>query len=239
MGRKTKTILKSVGLVFATLVIATSLFLFDIVHGRSIPDARANTIRIACVGDSITYGNPFFASKRYPQQLENMLGDDYSVRNFGVSGHTLQSDGDAPFRNHRYFKLSTEFDPDIVLIMLGTNDSKPQNWKGVEPYQSDYELLIKHYQQLPSKPKIILMTPPSAFADDDGAVAFGINATVIAEMASSVKRIGAKHLLDVIDIHRVTSTHPEYFSFDGIHPDGDGNLLIAKSVFQYIKNRTQ
>ena len=92
--------------------------------------------RIACVGDSITWGTFVWNRKRnsYPAQLQAMLGERFIVRNFGVMGHTLQSAGDYPYRISKAFKSSSAFEPDVVLLMLGTNDSKPPNWKGIGPF---------------------------------------------------------------------------------------------------------
>lgn len=49
-----------------------------------------NTIRVACVGDSITYGARLEDREQhsYPAQLQKLLGDDVAVFNFGVGGCT-------------------------------------------------------------------------------------------------------------------------------------------------------
>jgi len=43
-------------------------------------------IKVACIGDSITSGFTLLNPRRdsYPSLLQNMLGDGYEVRNFGV-----------------------------------------------------------------------------------------------------------------------------------------------------------
>ena len=53
--------------------------------------------RIACVGDSITYGYDLMGAFRkycYPTQLQDMLGDSYQVLNFGICDRTLQNGAD-------------------------------------------------------------------------------------------------------------------------------------------------
>ena len=82
--------------------------------------------RIACVGDSITYGATIRDKSHdsYPAQLGTMLGRKYSVKNFGASGYTLQESCDRPYTSHKRYKKSLDFKPDVVLIMLGTNDTK-------------------------------------------------------------------------------------------------------------------
>src|ERR1700733_958314 len=104
-------------------------------------------IRIACVGDSITeefgVSSPFNA---YPMQLQRMLGGGYLVGNFGNSGKTLLKNGNDPYWTTDSFKNALAFKPDIVTIMLGTNDTKPDNWKLKDQFTADYKELIGKFQ---------------------------------------------------------------------------------------------
>jgi acyl-CoA thioesterase I len=223
-------LLAVVGVVLVLVsFMAYSIFL------APVPAAKPNTVRVACVGDSITFGNPFFPSKRYPQQLEDLLGSAYSVRNFGAVGYTAQKEGDHPYWQHRYFKQSSEFAPDIVVIMLGTNDSKTQNWSSTARFTQDLQALIQHYQSLPKKPRIVLVTPPSAFlVKGHSELPSAMNAKVIAEISDGVKQLGAAMALPVVDVHSLTASHSEFFKFDGVHPDGDGDHLIAKAIYDEL-----
>jgi len=83
-----------------------------------------DVIRIACVGDSITYGAGIKGrvTKSYPAQLQELLGATYNVGNFGVSGRTLLKKGDKPYWENKAYKNALDFKPDIVIIKLGTND---------------------------------------------------------------------------------------------------------------------
>ncbi len=233
---RTRKVLLFVLLPIVSIVGLLALFAaYSTFYGRPVPPAKQNTIKVACVGDSITYGNPFFPSENYPQQLGDFLGSAYSVGNFGAIGHTVQKAGDHPYWNHRYFKLSSEFAPDVVVIMLGTNDTKPQNWTGISRFDQDLRALIQHYQTLPSKPKVMLLTPPSTFlVKDRTELPSGMNASAVAEITERVKQIGAALNLSAVDIHSVTASHPEFFKFDGIHPDAAGARLIAKAVSDEI-----
>ena len=91
---------------------------------------KADNIKVACVGNSITEGfgleNPSVES--YPAVLQSLLGNNYEVENFGLSARTLLMKGDLPYMKEQRFKDALEFLPDIVTIKLGTNDSKPYNW---------------------------------------------------------------------------------------------------------------
>ena len=90
----------------------------------------AEPLRVACVGNSITYGyglsNP--ATESYPAQLQTLLGQNYNVRNFGHSGATLLSRGHRPYIQQEAYKNALAFKPDIVVIHLGINDTDPRNW---------------------------------------------------------------------------------------------------------------
>jgi len=91
------------------------------------PSTYNDPIRIACVGDSITQGAGAGEGKAYPSQLQELLGEKWKVGNFGVSGRTLLRKGDSSYWNERALLNAQDFKPDVVIIMLGTNDTKPQN----------------------------------------------------------------------------------------------------------------
>ena len=48
----------------------------------------SHATNVACVGNSITEGYGIWGDKKYPDHLQEMLGDSYSVTNFGVSSMT-------------------------------------------------------------------------------------------------------------------------------------------------------
>src|SRR5271168_4090727 len=105
--------------------------------------ACADPIRVACVGDSITFGAGVTKGWPYPAQLGRMLGSGYDVRNFGVSGATLLRAGDKPYDKQKAFPAALAFKPDIVILMLGTNDTKPQNWgPHAAEFDADYRWLV-------------------------------------------------------------------------------------------------
>lgn len=229
---KFKKIMIYIVLAIVAVVLALWAFVAWYVHiGPSIPPARPGTIRVACVGDSITQGLPFNQENGYPWQLEQKLGEKYSVRNFGASGYTVQKEADHPYWKHRYLRLSQEFAPDIVVIMLGTNDSKTQNWSGPERVSASYLQLIQQYQSLASKPRIILMTPPSVFlVKGRTELPFGMSDANVSMIADTVKKIGAQLNLQVVDVHGITASRAEFFQRDGIHPNGGGHQLISSAL---------
>ena len=145
----------------------------------------AEPIKVACVGDSITQGAGAKSGQSYPSQLQALLGEGYQVGNFGVSGRTLLKKGDFPYWKEKKYQAALAMEPAIVIIMLGTNDTKPQNWKHEAEFEADYKELIKSFQKLASKPRIFICRPCPA--PDPGN--FGINEKNVLE---EIKRIEAQ-----------------------------------------------
>jgi lysophospholipase L1-like esterase len=196
--------------------------------------AERERVKIACVGDSITWGMFVWRRKRnsYPAQLQGMLGERFCVRNFGVNARAIQKTADQPYWSSRAFTLSSAFEPDIVLIMLGTNDSRGDNWKGVLPFSADYHKLVAHYRLLESSPRVYLLTPPALFRVGRSArVRYGMSEVAIQEICGAIKNLAHELGCDVIDIHAATVRHPEAFRFDGVHPGKVGATLIAQAAY--------
>ena len=118
---------------------------------------EGETIRIACVGDSLTFGyvssNP--QTKSYPVRLQEMLGDGYTVMNFGRNSATLLTGTDLAYEDQQEYRNSLASDPDIVIIMLGTNDSKAKYWEegGREKFAEDARKLVSTCLYI-SKPSV-------------------------------------------------------------------------------------
>ena len=202
-----------------------ALMLFSTVESRA-------SIKVACVGDSITQGWGV-GQLTYPMKLGQMLGEEYEVKNFGISGHTLLKKGDLPYTNNATYKTTLKWGPDIVIIKLGTNDSKPQNWNPYEKhFVSDYELLIKSYQNLPSKPRILLATPCPIFS---GALGFGLDApeVVAKKIAPAVRGLAQSFGLELIEFHERMLGLSELFP-DSVHPDIYGTTTMAAIAYEKI-----
>ncbi|MDC0277081.1 GDSL-type esterase/lipase family protein, partial [bacterium] len=147
------------------------------------------------------------------------------VRNFGVSGATLLKDGDFSYWKTPAFKAATGFDPHVVVIKLGTNDTKPQNWKHADEYTTDYEAMIDHFAALPAKPKIWLCSPAPVYQTRWGISEKSVVEGVIPKVQALARRKG----LPVIDLYAVLSDKPEMFP-DKIHPNAAGAKLMAEAV---------
>ncbi len=186
-------------------------------------------IKIACVGNSITYGSGIQNREKlsYPAQLQMWLGNDYEVKNFGVSGATMLKNGDRPYWNEPEFEGVKNYLPDIIIIKLGTNDSKPQNWKFSDEFKKDYELMITEFSKLSSRPRIMLAKPVPVFTEEK----WGINQAIVRdEIVPSVAEIGLKHQLDVIDLYTPLLNAGRFFP-DQVHPDPIGAELMVKEIY--------
>lgn len=198
-------------------------------------------INVGCVGDSITAGvgvsNP--AADSYPSRLQALLGTNYLVWNYGLSGATLLKQGDTPYWGTSRFFIShgrsSATAPNIVIIMLGSNDSKPQNWVYGTNFVSDYEDLIATYvtnAYFPN-PRILICTPPPAFNNN-----IGINPGILATNISPlVRQLGIDQGLQVIDMQNLLAGHSEWFP-DGVHPNTKGTAVMAAIVYTALLGDT-
>ena len=195
------------------------------------PEDYNEKIRIACVGDSITYGAGIKDRQNfnYPLVLGKSLGKKFDVRNFGVSGATMLKNGDYSYWGRPAFKQATDFNPHVVIIKLGTNDTKPQNWKYSEEYVLDYEAMIDHFSSLPAKPKIWLCSPAPVYQ-----TRWGISEEiVVGGVIPKVRDLATRKGLPIIDIYSVLSNKPEMFP-DKIHPNASGAKEMADAVMSAI-----
>jgi len=214
----------------------TRIFLLSLILSflvSSVTGQTGKNIKVACIGNSITYGAGIKKREKnsYPAQLQKMLDDKYTVKNFGVSGRTLLSKGDHPYIKEQAFKNSLEWEPDIVIIMLGTNDSKPQNRIYIkDDFEKDYLKLIKAFDTLPSHPEIYVVAPVPVFKQCCGIQ----NDVVKNEVYPIVKKIANEEEIHFIDLFNKMSGYGNLFP-DGVHPDAKGSEIMAKIIFDNIK----
>ena len=144
----------------------------------------------------------------------------------------MLKDGDLSYWKTPAFKAATEFDPHVVVIKLGTNDTKPQNWKHADEYVADYAAMIDHFAALPAKPKIWLCSPAPVYQ-----TRWGINEkSVIEGVIPKVQALARRKGLPLIDLYSVLSGKPEMFP-DKIHPNATGAKLMAEAVEAAILGR--
>ena len=194
---------------------------------------------IACIGDSVTYGCtlPLFFMNRYPAVLQRLMGEDVQVAAFGVNDRTLQNTGNKPFRKERAFQQSKDYLPETVIILLGTNDSKDNNWISAEAFRKQYAEIIAEYRALPSAPRILICTPPCAFKPINRFFYITNDAKLdrIPEIAKEIKTIAADEGLELVELYMRTQEHRELFGPDGLHPNAAGARVIAEEVYSVLR----
>jgi acyl-CoA thioesterase-1 len=189
--------------------------------------AGAAEHRVACIGDSITFGAGVANRQQnaYPKVLGVLLGEKYEVRNFGVNGATLLKKGDKPYWKLGAFKAATSFKPTIVVIKLGTNDTKPGNWKHKSEFAADLTAMVEHFASMEQKPKIYLCKPVPVVRDR-----WGINEkTVKGEVIPLVEQVAKAKGLTVIDLYAAMADKPKLIP-DGVHPNAAGAKILAETV---------
>jgi len=186
------------------------------------------TIRVACVGDSITYGSgiKFRSRDSYPAQLGRMLGEKWQVRNFGVGGATMLKNGDKPYWQQQAFADVLAYNPNVVIIKLGTNDTKPQNWKFKDEFVSDYVDMIDQFADLPAEPRIWICNPVPAYPERWGISDERIKNEVI----PLTGKVARKCDVPAIDLYEPLSGKPELFP-DLIHPNAEGAYHMTREIY--------
>ena len=216
----TKT--KWVAIVVVIVLASSFLMVYFFLNSENIEEI-SYPIRVACVGDSITEGT------FYPANLQALLGDNYTVGNFGVGASTVLLETHKPYMNQPAFQNAKSFHPNIVIIMLGTNDAWPAYYAQLEEFVGDYKTLVNEFQALKPKPEVWLVKPPPVFNDSLGPS----NANLVEGVIPRIEQVADELQLPVIDVYAVLIDHPDYFS-DGVHPTSEGAELIAAEIYSAI-----
>lgn len=198
-------------------------------------------IKVACIGNSITYGAGIENREvnSYPAQLQVLLGDAWEVENFGVSGATMLKKGDKPYWEEEAWQGALKMVPDVVVIKLGTNDSKPQNWdRHSAEFRADYIEMIEALRAVNENVIVFVCLPVPAYE-----VRWGIREKVITdEVIPITKRVRKATKAKQINLYRPLSGHEEMFP-DKIHPNAEGSgvmaAVIAKKLSKVKKKVTR
>jgi lysophospholipase L1-like esterase len=182
-------------------------------------------IKVACVGDSITAGyllaDP--GTQSYPAQLQGLLGSGYTVGNYGDTGRTLLQGSGYSYWDSWAYTSSMGSSPNIVVIMLGTNDSKSWNWNATN-FDTQYRSLIAGYQGLASHPKVYICLPPPVYSGS------GFDpATIQNTLLPAIRAVATEAGVTLIDNNTPLQNHPELFT-DGVHPTAQGAAIVAATV---------
>ena len=214
------------------LVAGLCLLLPAGIHSRTA--SQGSPIKVACIGNSITYGmgteNP--ATDSYPAQLQKMLGDGYTVGNFGKSGATLLNRGHRPYMQQEEFRKAMDFGGDIAVIHLGINDTDPRDWPNYRDFfVSDYLALIDSCRAANPKVRILVcrLTPifnrhprfESSTRDWEDQIQLAVE---------NVARAAGAQL---VDLHETLYAYPGLLP-DALHPDKEGLNRLARTICSAI-----
>jgi arylsulfatase A-like enzyme/lysophospholipase L1-like esterase len=224
---------------FAACVVCFSANVFGSTDDTSL-------VRVACLGDSITAGARVDAkNESYPARLQQILGDGFEVRNFGLGGATLIKTGRPTI--WRNLEAVKNFEPHIAIISLGTNDTvggSRKNWEQIERFGSDYSELIQTLAESPLQPRIVLCTPTAMVLKTPGLTEQRLadlseRKPRLHEVCERVRKLAKKHTdqnVSLIELNAVLQDRPELLSAgDGVHPNADGYLAIAQAVAAHIR----
>lgn len=221
--------------------------------------SASNTIRVACVGDSLTRGDashednkniskkPAFAGRgNYPKMLQSMLGPRFDVRNFGKGGATAcNATGPSAYIETPHYAAALAFDPHVAVIMLGTNDAKVDNWEGSHcggrsAYRAGMEQIIsgiiaKASSSDKSAPTIVLVPPPPIVQEGK----FGISGKFLPDIREEIRARGSAAVATCDVGIMVTADLPiqldsGMFKNDGIHLNTNGTSRLACVVFDEL-----
>ena len=191
-------------------------------------------IKVACVGNSITYGSGLADPKTesYPSQLQQMLGEAYEVGNFGKPGATLLNKGHRPYMEQSEYKDALAFAGDIVVIHLGINDTDPRNWPHYRDFfVKDYLALIDSFRMVNPKCRIIIarLTP---IADRHPRFESGTRDWQ-GEIQQAIETVADYAGVQLIDFHEPLYPYP-FLLPDAVHPTKEGAGILAKTVCSAI-----
>lgn len=200
----------------------------------AVPSMAQEKIKVACVGNSITYGSGVVNREvnAYPVKLQGMLGDKYEVGNFGKPGATLLNKGHRPYTQQQEYKDALAFAGDIVVIHLGINDTDPRNWPNYrDEFIGDYRALMQSLREVNPKCRFILarMTPLS---DRHWRFESGTR-DWHAEIQLAIECIAKAEGVQLIDFHEPLYPYP-YMLEDAVHPNAEGAAILAKTVYEGI-----
>ena len=195
-------------------------------------EAKEGQIKVACVGDSNTYGHgitPWY-KYNYPKVLGDLLGEGYVVNNYGHHGATCQSTGDQPYISYGDYKNSIKFEADILVFMLGSNDAKTENWINEAAFKAEYLARLDEYRESNPDIRIILCTPTTSYRKNSE------NPKRVEIIADIVREIAEEQGLELLDVNNLTEGREDLYIDDGAHLTNEGAALLAEWVKGVITN---
>ncbi len=189
--------------------------------------------KVACIGDSVTKGYNIASGKSYPEQLQRLLGHAYQVENFGRNGATLLEQGHNPYLTSQQLLDALAFNPDIVVIALGLNDTDPRNWPNYQSYfQRDYNKLIGLFKNQNPEIEVFVCQMSPIFSGHPRFLSG--TREWYSKIQSEIQEVAAFGGFKLVDLHQPLARRIDLFD-DFLHPNERGAEIIAKTVFNNLK----
>jgi len=202
---------------------------------QSLPSHNRHQVRVACIGNSITdgHGIDMNDSRGFPAQLQQLMGEAYWVKNFGVSSRSMNWQSRQPYMREMAWRDALAFRPNMVVIKLGTNDANPLNWTRdgrvvVEQFERDYQEMLDSLRSLPLTPHVWLALPIKAYENRYGIV----DSLITTDIIPAIRRIAKRNNLQTIDLYTpfAEDTEQKLYVGDGVHPNEKGCARMAEAV---------
>lgn len=210
------------------------------------------TINIVCFGDSNTHGynsktgKRFSYDTRYTGQISKNLGEKYNIIEEGLSGRTTVFD-DPLFEGLSglsYIRpcLMSHEPIDLLIIMLGTNDTKERFSATAENIAQGMRRLITKSMQTKecwrNKENILLICPPpigTKYSETPVSEIMGYGcdkkSSKLAKLYKEVADELGCHYLDAGKIENV-----EMYPYDHMHLSPKAHKNLANALTEIIKN---
>jgi lysophospholipase L1-like esterase len=211
---------KKLQAVVALLIVVMFIVaIFSVIESN----VEARPIRVACIGDSITYGSG------YTDKLNDLLGANYTVANFGVCGSTVSIHSNMSYIEQPQFKQAMAYHPDVIVIMLGTNDANSEITSDESSFENDYSQLVSSLEELSGVQLIWVVKSPPIFTENSSYNNTYLQSTILPQ----IDDLANQKSLPTVNVYDAFENHSDYF-MDGVHPDDDGASLIASQVYDAI-----
>jgi acyl-CoA thioesterase-1 len=189
--------------------------------------------KIVCLGDSLTYGygiHPYDPSKAWPALLGRM--ENCTVSNAGQPGAALL-EGNGYWNSSLYLKEMKK-KPEAVILWLGSNDSAAGLYQKTA-FQRGYSLMSEELLEHVTRDHLLLIAPtdPKPGLDKD-VCDFGIRPEALVEIRQIIHETADLFGVSCLDLKDLFLDHPEVYS-DEIHPDAEGNRILAEKIAQKVE----
>ena len=221
-----------------------SVFLTVLAAALPISSFAAEKTKVACIGDSITFG--FGLQNRdedsYPAQLQKLLDEkfpgQYEVRNFGNTGRGIYLDSmrgleKRGYRHMKEHRAALDWRPDIVICNLGINDNGEyiKEYTGQRSrgqFVNEYVTLLSDYTKEGREPKFYIWTKLAPLAP--GQRFYRSMEPFL--MQEDLEKVAAKVGARGIDMQEPLREKMDVLlAKDKIHPSAEGYRLIAEETF--------